>query len=116
MANLSGHYDNGELVIDTIGFLDRHEFDFVDNWRTPHTKDMHVIEHWKLVNGGNGIQATVTVDDPGTFNQPWSGMVQWRKVNQGTMLEAICAENNAAFEQFFGLKEYPMPEAKTVDF
>ena len=111
-----GHYENSELVIDTTGFLDRQEFDFVDNWRTPHTKDMHVVERWKLVNGGNGIQATVTVDDPGTFNKPWSGMVQWRKVNQGTMLETICAENNAAFEQFFGLKEYPMPEAKPADF
>lgn len=111
-----GHYENGELVVDTIGFLDRHEFDFVDNWRTPHTKDMHVMERWKLINGGNGIQATVRVDDPGTFNQPWSGAVQWRKVNQGTMLETICAENNVAFEQYFGLKEYPMPEAKTPDF
>jgi hypothetical protein len=111
-----GHYENGELVVDTIGFLDKHIFDFVDNWRTPHTKDMHVIEHWKLINGGNGLQATVTVDDPGTFNQPWSGMVRWRKVNQGTMLETICAENNAAFEQFFHLQEYPMPEAKAADF
>ena len=111
-----GHYENGELVVDTVGFLDRHQFDFVDNWRTPHTKDMHVIEHWKVVDGGNGIQATVTVDDPGTFNQPWSGTAQWRKVSYGTMLETICAENNAAFEQFFGLKEYPMPEAKSGDF
>jgi hypothetical protein len=111
-----GHYENGELVIDTIGFLDRHEFDFVDNWRTPHTKDMHVVERWKIVNGGSGIQATVTVDDPGTFNAPWSGTAEWRKVNQGTMLESICAENNGAFEKYFGLVEYPMPEAKTPDF
>jgi hypothetical protein len=111
-----GHYENGELVVDTIGFLDKHIFDFVDNWRTPHTKDMHVVEHWKLINGGNGLQATVTVDDPGTFNKPWSGMAQWRKVNQGTMLETICAENNVAFEEFFHLREYPMPEAKTPDF
>jgi hypothetical protein len=110
-----GHYENGELVVDTIGFLDKQEFDFVDNWRTPHTKDMHVIERFKIVDGGRALQATVTVDDPGTFNKPWSGMVQWRKVNQ-PMLESICAENNVAFEEYFGLKEYPMPEAKTADF
>jgi hypothetical protein len=54
-----GHYENGELVIDTIGFLDKHMFDFVDNWRTPHTKDMHVVERWKLIDGGKGIEATV---------------------------------------------------------
>ena len=111
-----GRYENGELVVDTIGFLDKHEFDFVDNWRTPHTKDMHVVERFKLIDGGKGLQATVTVEDPGTFNQPWSGTVRWEKVNRGTMLESICAENNDAFEKFFNLKEYPMPEAKRPDF
>jgi hypothetical protein len=111
-----GHYENGELVVDTIGFLDKHEFDFVDNWRTPHTKDLHVVERWKLIDDGKAIQASVTVDDPGTFNQPWSGTAQWRKVNFGQILESVCAENNVAFEKFFGLKEYPMPEAKKADF
>ena len=111
-----GHYENGELVVDTIGFLDRHEFDFVDNWRTPHTKDLHVVERWKLINDGKGIEAAVTVDDPGTFNAPWSGTARWQKVDRGTMLESICAENNSAFEKYFGLMEYAMPEAKTPDF
>jgi hypothetical protein len=111
-----GHYENGELVVDTIGFLDRHEFDFVDNWRTPHTKDMHVVERFKLIDGGKGLEASVTVDDPGTFNKPWSGTARWQKVDRGTILESICAENNVAFEKFFGLMEYPMPEAKTADF
>ncbi|HXJ00602.1 MAG TPA: hypothetical protein VNH44_05225 [Micropepsaceae bacterium] len=111
-----GHYENGELIVDTIGFLDKHEFDFVDNWRTPHTKDLHVVERFKLINDGKGLQATVMVDDPGTFNQPWSGTVIWRKVDFGPMLESVCAENNVAFEKFFGLQEYPMPEAKSPDF
>ena len=111
-----GHYDNGELVVDTIGFLDKHEFDFVDNWRTPHTKDMHVVERFRLIDGGRGLEATVTVEDPGTFNKPWSGTVRWQRVNR-EMLETICAENNDAFEKYFvNLKEYPMPEAKTPDF
>jgi len=110
-----GHYDNGELVVDTIGFLDKHEFDFVDNWRTPHTKDMHVVERFKILDDGKTLQATVAVDDPGTFNKPWSGTVRWQKRNE-PMLESVCAENNVAFEQFFNLKEYPMPEAKSGDF
>jgi hypothetical protein len=46
-----GHYENGELVIDTIGFTE-HPYSFVDNWRTPHTKDLHVVERWKLMDGG----------------------------------------------------------------
>jgi hypothetical protein len=70
-----GHYENAELVIDTIGFAE-HQYSFVDNWRTPHTKDLHVVERWKIVDGGNAIEATVTVDDPGAFNAPWSGLVR----------------------------------------
>src|SRR6202521_5703113 len=111
-----GHYENGELVVDTTGFLDKHEFDFVDNWRTPHTKDMHVVERFKLIDGGKGLEATVTVDDPGTFNQPWSGTVRWQRVNR-RQEESICAENNQAFEKYFSnQKEYPMPQAKATDF
>jgi len=89
----------------------------VDNWRTPHTKDMHVVERFKLIDGGKGLEATVTVDDPGTFNQPWSGTVRWQRVNRGEIQESICAENNEAFEKYFvNLREYPMPRAKTTDF
>ena len=95
-----GHYENGELVVDTIGFLDKHEFDFVDNWRTPHTKDMHVVERFRLIDDGKGLEATITVECPGTLNQPWWGTVRWR-VNRGPMLKSICAENNEAFEKYF---------------
>jgi hypothetical protein len=110
-----GHYDNDELVIDTVGFLDKQEFDFVDNWRTPHTKDMHVVERWKVIDSGKAIQATITVDDPGTFNAPWSGTAQWRKV-ENPIIESVCAENNLADELFFHTVEYPMPQAKKPDF
>ena len=111
-----GRYENGDLVVDTVNFLDKAEFDFVDNWRTPHTKDLHVAERFKLTNGGRGLEATVTVDDPGTFNRPWSGTVRWQKVNR-RQEESICAENNDAFEKYFtNLKEYPMPQTKAADF
>jgi hypothetical protein len=109
-----GRYENGELVIDTIGFAE-HPYSFVDNWRTPHTKDLHMVERWKVVDGGNAIEATVTYDDPGAFHAPWSGSVRWAKRN-GPILESVCAENNENYGKFLGLSEYPMPEAKTPDF
>jgi hypothetical protein len=87
----------------------------VDNWRTPHTEDLHMVERWKLLDGGNAIEATVTFDDPGAFNAPWSGMVRWSKMN-GPILESVCAENNENYQNILGLSEYPMPEAKTPDF
>ena len=109
-----GRYENGELVIDTIGFAE-HPYSFVDNWRTPHTKDLHTVEHWKIIDGGKAIEATVMLDDPHAFNAPWSGLVRWTKMN-GPLMESVCAENNENYGKFLGLREYPMPEAKTPDF
>jgi hypothetical protein len=41
-----GHYENGDtLVIDTIGISTK---SFVDNYRTPHTDQLHVVERWTL--------------------------------------------------------------------
>jgi hypothetical protein len=108
-----GHYENGELVIDTIGFIE-HPLSFVDNY-TPHTKDLHVVERWKIADGGNGIEATITVDDPGAFKAPWTGMVRLQKTNR-PIAEWACAENNLGYEQSFKLQEYPMPVANTPDF
>jgi hypothetical protein len=109
-----GRYENGKLVVNTVGFVE-HPYSFLDNYRTPHTKDLHVVERWKIVDGGNALEAAVTVEDPGAFNAPWSGMARWQKVNR-PMIESICAENNLSYETFFKLREYPMPEAKTPDF
>jgi hypothetical protein len=109
-----GHYENGELVIDTIGIAEK-EYSFVDNYATPHTKDIHVVERWRIADGGKTLEATVTVDDPGAFKAPWSGRVRWQKINRG-MEEWICAENNLGYEELFKLPEYPMPVANALDF
>ena len=109
-----GHYENGELVIDTIGFVE-HPLSFVDNNTTPHTKDLHVVERWKLTDAGNGLEAIVTVEDPGAFKAPWSGMARLQKVKR-PIEEWACAENNLGYEQSFKLQEYLMPVANTPDF
>ena len=109
-----GRYENGELVIDTIG-LAENPYSFVDNWRTPHTKDLHMVERWTLTDGGNAIEAIVTFEDAGAFRAPWSGRVRWRKMND-PMVESVCAENNENYGTFLGLSEYPMPQAEKPDF
>ena len=41
-----GHYEGDTLVVDTVGLSTE---TFVDNYRTPHTEKLHVVERWKLV-------------------------------------------------------------------
>jgi hypothetical protein len=99
-----GHYEGDTLVVDTIGLNDK---TFVDNFRTPHTEKLHVIERFKLVDGGKAMQVDITFDDPDAFNVPWSVMQRYDRIRQ-PMNEEICAENN---QQFF-----PIPVANKPDF
>jgi hypothetical protein len=105
-----GHYEGDELVVDTIGLNDR---TFVDNYRTPHTEQLHVVERFKMVDGGKTLQVFVTVDDPGAFNMPWSAMQHWRRVNSGPLVEDLCEPNHASYH---GYEVAPIPQADKPDF
>ena len=85
---------------------------FADNYRTPHTTQMHVIERWKLSADGNRVDVSVTVDDPGVFTTPYECAQRWRRV-QVPLEEAICAENNA--QDFVGFK-VAIPQSSKPDF
>src|SRR3984893_7171822 len=66
-----GHYEGDTLVVDTIGQNDK---TFVDYYRTPHSAKIHVVERWKLIENGQRLEVTYTVDDPDAFNAPWSAI------------------------------------------
>ena len=100
-----GHYEGDTLVVDTIGLSTK---TYVDNYRTPHTEKLHVVERWRLVNDRQALEATVTVDDPDTYYEPWSGVRRYRRVAQ-PYVEDVCAENNQHFD-------YKIPVASRPDF
>jgi hypothetical protein len=105
-----GHYEgNDTLVADTIGVTTKA---FIDNYRTPHTDRLHVVERFKLT-GGDKLEVLITVDDPGAFTMPWSAIQRFRRVQEGRMEEAICAENNV---NPFDFGVVPTPQADKPDF
>ncbi len=101
-----GHYEGDTLVVDTIGFNTRTA---IDGYRTPHTDKLHTIERWRLVDDGKVLEGTFRIDDPDTFNAPWSAMQRLRRVER-PMHEEACAENNTP------LFDYHMPTTTTPDF
>ena len=106
-----GHYENGDtLVVDTIGLNTR---TFVDSFRTPHTEQLHVVERFRIVDGGKALEVNVHVEDSGAFTMPWNAMQRYRRVEQGPMREAVCAENNA---KFFNYEVEPIPQSDKPDF
>jgi hypothetical protein len=105
-----GHYEGDTLVVDTIGVTTKA---YVDNYQTPHTEALHVVERYHLIDGGNTLEVNVRVEDPSAFATPWNAIQRYRKVDRGPLAEMVCAENN---DDHFHHNLEPMPEADKPDF
>jgi len=124
-----GRYEGDTLIVDTIGLDDR---TFVDGFGTPHTKELHVIERFHLIEGGKTLEVNVHVEDPGAFMTPWDAIQRFRLFEatvakvpverlavlatpaEGPLTEAICAENPTSF--FVNQPAMPIPQAVAPDF
>ncbi len=105
-----GHYEGDTLVIDTVGLNDK---TFVDNFRTPHSDKLHVVERLRLVEGGRFLEAEVVIDDPAVFLKPLHVTKRSRRV-EATLAEWRCAagEMNNPFTQGAD----PLPIAEKAEF
>jgi hypothetical protein len=105
-----GHYEGDALVVDTIGISDK---SYVDNYQTPHTDQLHVVERFHLIDNGKTLEVNVHVEDPGAFTMPWNAIQRYRRTNSGPLSENVCAENN---DDHFRHGLEPMPQADKPDF
>jgi hypothetical protein len=123
-----GHYEGDTLVVDTIGFNNR---TFVDGFQTPHSDKMHVVERFRVIEGGKFVEINVHVEDPGAYTMPWNAVQRWRRVEPGVaennipitelssswpagpLQEVACAESPGSY---FGNDGVPIPQAAKADF
>ena len=91
-----GHYEGDTLVVDTIGLK---AGTHIDNFRTPHTDKLHVIERWRIIEADSILEVTFTVDDPDTFEKPWSAKQRFRRVTT-PYTEEVCIEGNLVLHQW----------------
>ena len=105
-----GHWEGDTLIVDTIG---QNTKTFIDNYRTPHSEKLHVVERIRLIEGGEKLEADITMDDPAVLKQPLHVIHRWRKA-PGPMIESRCAdgEMNNPFQQ----RTEPLPVAAKADF
>lgn len=84
-----GHWDGDTLVVDTVGFSDRGITAIPGGgFRTPKS---HLIENFRLINGGRQLSVISTWDDPEVFQKPHSYEFRYYKVPQiGYPLQYPC--------------------------
>jgi hypothetical protein len=105
-----GRYDGDALVVDTVGINAK---TFVDNYQTPHTEKLHVVERFHMIDQGKTLEVDVHVEDPGAFTTPWNAIQRYRRVDRAPLSEVVCPENN---DDHFHHGLEPMPEADKPDF
>src|SRR5687767_10282692 len=85
-----GWYEGDTLVVDTIKQDTR---TFADLFRTPISDKFHVVERFRLVDGGKELEVEFTVEDPAMFVKPWKATKRW----SATPAKAYAADTTATF-------------------
>ena len=80
-----GHWEGNTLVVDTTNFTD------LTNFRGSSDK-LHLIERFSRT-ADDTLLYTFTVEDPTTWDKPWTVEIPWTKT-QGPVYEWACHEGN----------------------
>jgi len=81
-----GHFEGDTLVIDTTNFTDKTAFQGSG-------PKLHVVERIRRT-GPNDIEYSFTVEDPETWDQPWTAVIPWPKADSNVLYEYACHEGN----------------------
>ncbi|HTB15047.1 MAG TPA: hypothetical protein VK752_25925 [Bryobacteraceae bacterium] len=87
MGDSVGHWDGDTLVIDTTNFTDKTRF-------RGSTENLHVVERLTRLDGKT-LLYRFTVEDPKTWDRPWTGEMTWPATTQ-PIYEYACHEGNYA--------------------
>ena len=87
MGDSVGHWEGDALVVDTTNFNDKTRF-------RGSTENLHVIERFTRVDDKT-LLYRFTVEDPDTWDRPWTGEYTWPATNQ-PIYEYACHEGNYA--------------------
>ena len=85
MGDSVGRWEGDTLVVDTTNFTGKTQFQGSG-------ENLHVVERFTRIDP-NTIHYRFTVEDPGTWERPWSGEYTWHATSEG-IYEYACHEGN----------------------
>ena len=103
MGDSIGRWEGDTLVVDTTNFTDKTQFQGA-------SRDLHVVERFTRVDA-ESILYRFTVEDPNTWERPWSGEYTWR-ATQDNIYEYACHEGNHALSNVLSGARYTEKQAR----
>jgi hypothetical protein len=96
-----GWWEGDTLVVDTVGF---NEGFWIDRGQLPHTEKLHMLEKYTRT-ALDTMRYELTIDDPGAYTAPFTGVSNLRWENGTELFEYICQQANYAHELMVGVHE-----------
>jgi hypothetical protein len=87
MGDSVGHWEGDALIVDTTNFTNKTQFRGASD-------QLHVIERFTRTDK-NTLLYRFTVEDPETWDKPWTGEYPWRATDE-LLYEYACHEGNYA--------------------
>jgi hypothetical protein len=87
-----GWWDGDTLVVETVGF---NEGFWMDRGQLPHTEQLRLLEKFTRTSAGT-MRYELTIDDPGAYTAPFTGVSTLRWENGTELFEYICQQANEA--------------------
>jgi len=100
LGDSQGHWEGDELVVETTNFTDRTAIGLNGNGNRTSTR-LKLTERFKRV-AKDVVQYQVTVDDPLTYERPWTMSMPLTPLDGGRILPYSCHEGNMALVQSLG--------------
>jgi len=93
-----GWWEGDTLVVDTVGF---NEGFWLDRGQLPHTSQLHLLEKYTRMSVGS-MRYELTIDDPGAYTEPFTGVSNLRWENGTELFEYVCQQANQAYTLMVG--------------
>lgn len=90
-----GKWEGTTFVVDTINFIDRTNYEWASIFTRP-SETLHIVERFTRT-GADTMEYRITVEDPTTFEKPWTAVIPISRLSDGTQIyEYACHEGNYA--------------------
>ena len=100
LGNSVGHWEGDELVVETTNFTSETAIGVNGNGNR-HSPDLKLTERIKRV-AKDIVQYQVTIDDPRTYERPWTMSFPLTPLDGNRILPYTCHEGNMALTQSLG--------------
>ena len=100
LGDSRARWDGDTLVVETTNLTDRTSIGANGNGLR-HSDRMTIVEHFKRV-AGDILQYQITIDDPTTYERPFTASLPLTPLDGGMLLPYDCHEGNLAVRQSLG--------------